>query len=664
MQTKSITMKRIIRINLTAVFITLFFISLVSPAIAEVKLPEVLSSNMIFQRNEEITVWGWADKGESVKVNFNNLNRSAKASKDGKWKVVFPAMTEGGPYKMNVQGKKNSIVLENILIGDIWICSGQSNMEWSVGRSDNAEEEIRNANYPNIRLLTIHKKTELNPVDDVTPTEWKLCTSENIPGFSAVGYFFGRKVHTETGVPIGLINTSWGGTNVETWISADYMKAFPEYKEKLMLVNLKTEEDFKRAENIRIQIFEKDFKIKKGEIPSGNWADPSGDLNNWMTMRMPGLWETRNLKGVDGVVWFRQEIELSKEQAASNLVLNLGKIDDSDITWVNGTEVGNTPDSRDASRSYKIKPGVFKPGKNVIVVKVTDKGGDGGFSSESKDFNISGNGFILPLEGNWRYRLSGENLAYTHSAVGPNDIPTQLYNGMIYPLLNLKVKGAIWYQGESNASRAYRYRELFPAMINSWRDSWKQPEMPFFFVQLANYMAVNEAPVESEWAELREAQLMTLSLPKTGMAVIIDIGMANNIHPTNKQDVGLRLGLNALKTSYGKNIESMGPIYKSMEISKDKVILSFDHIGSGLKAKDMYGYVKGFAIAGADKKFHWAKAQIEGDKVVVSSKAVPSPVAVRYGWSNNPQDVNLYNNEGLPASPFRTDSWDGLTSNK
>ncbi len=278
--------------------------------------------------------------------------------------------------------------------------------------------------------------------------------------------------------------------------------------------------------------------------------------------------------------------------------------------------------------------------------------------------NLFGNDLNIPLSGNWKFRISGENLAYSLSAFGKNQIPSQLFNGMIHPLLNLKVKGVIWYQGESNASRAYRYRELFPAMINCWRNYWEQPDMPFLFVQIANFKAPNPEPGESEWAELREAQLMTLSLPNTGMTVTIDIGDANDIHPRNKQDVGYRLAINALKIAYNKNVVSMGPIYRSMEKNDRKIILNFDHTGSGLEIKDKYGYLKGFTIAGEDKKFHWAKAWLDGNRVVVYSDKVTSPVAVRYGWADNPDDVNLYNKEGLPASPFRTDNWKGITEVK
>ena len=637
-------MKKINSIILRAICLALFSFSLMIISLeaeAEIRLPSILSSNMVIQRNEEIKIWGWADKGESVNVLLNNTKKSVKTGKDGKWAVTFPAMKEGGPYEILITGKNSAIKLENILVGDVWVCGGQSNMNWSVRNSLNSEEEIKNASFPNIRLLTIALTAELNPKEEVSSSEWKICTPENIPGFSAVAYFFGREIFKETGVPVGLIHSSFGGTIVESWISSDFMTPFLEYSEQLKFLDAVTPAEIESAENHRIAMIENEFGIIKGKIPEENWADPATDLSYWKNMGLPGRWEDKNLNGIDGVVWFRKEIILPENSLDANFTLSLGKIDDSDITWINGIEVGRTDNNKDLPRSYNIKPGIFKPGKNVIVVKVSDKEGDGGFLGTPDDMNVVGKDVNISLSGNWNFRISGENLSYTLSTFGKNAIPSQLFYGMIHPLLNLKVKGVIWYQGESNTPRAYRYRELFPTLINCWRSYWNQPDMPFLFVQIANFKAPNPEPGESEWAELREAQLMTLSMPNTGMAVAIDIGEANDIHPRNKQDVGYRLAMNALKVAYNKNVVRMGPVYRSMEKKEGKIMLSFDHIGSGLEIKDKYGYLKGFSIAGEDKKFHWAKAYMEGERVVVYSENVPSPVAVRYGWADNPDDGNL-----------------------
>ncbi len=630
---------------------------------ANVRLPQVLSSNMVIQRNQEIRIWGWADKGENVSVDFAGTVKKARPDKSGNWMVTFPAMKEGGPYTMTVTGK-NKIVLENILLGDVWICSGQSNMEFQLKNSNDAAAEIRSADFPQIRLLDIPHNLRLSPVDDVPETSWQVCTPENVPSFSAVGYFFGRDIYREINVPVGLINSNWGGTNVEAWTSGDYITRVDEFKHSLDNVSEETLEQLRKQQTETIKKMLEEFGVKEGDLnKQADWSGMNVDTTMWKTMKVPGLWENKGLPGIDGVVWFRREIDIPASVAEKGATLNLGKIDDSDYTWVNGKKVGESVNKYDVDRSYELSPEVLKPGKNIIAVKVVDTGGGGGFYSAPDDMNLKSGDFLLSLAGPWKYRLSGEGLKYSSNPMGPNEKPATLYNGMIHPLLNLGVKGAIWYQGESNADRAYQYRSLFPLMIRCWRDKFNEPGMPFFFVQLANFMAARPEPGESTWAELREAQTATLdSLDNTGMSVIIDIGEAGDIHPKNKQDVGYRLAQNALGITYGKNVESMGPIFESAEFRDGKAIVSFTHKGSGLMVKDRYGYLKGFALAGPDKKFHWAKAEISDGKVIVSSDEVKNPSAVRYAWADNPDDANLYNEEGLPASPFRSDDWPGITA--
>jgi sialate O-acetylesterase len=478
-------MKKIMR---PTIFLFCAFLGLITTLKAEVRLAGIFSSDMVLQRNQNIIFWGWADKGERISVSFNDLTKKTKVDASGKWKVVFPKMQAGGPYHLNVQGK-NLITLNNILVGDLWICSGQSNMGMSVKNSNDAEKEIASANYPSIRLVTVPRVMPTEPVADINNTSWKVCSPETIPNFSAVAYFFGRNVFNEVNVPIGLINTSWGGTNVEAWTSMDYLTRVDKYR---------------------------------------------------------------------------------------NYPATLAEI------------------------MQKAEPG---------------------------------------------------------AEIHPNKVHSSLYNGMIHPIIDLPVKGVIWYQGESNAYEGILYRTLFPNMIQCWRDKWKQPDLPFLYVQLANFQQEPMQPGESNWAKLREAQLMTLAVPKTGMAVAIDVGDANDIHPKDKQTVGYRLSRNALKLVYGKPVAESGPIYTSMRTDGNKIILKFKNVEGGLMCKDKYGYLKSFAIAGVDKKFYWAKAMINGDQIVVYADKVANPVAVRYGWADNPADANLYNGQGLPASPFRTDDW-------
>ena len=647
--------------NLCLFFLFLF---LLPDASAAVKLPRILGNNMVLQRDAECKIWGWASKGEKVTVTFRELVKTAKAGSDGRWMVTFPPMHEGGPYQMKISGK-NTITLENILIGDVWVCSGQSNMEMSVSVSNNAQEEIAAASYPQIRLFHVPHNIQFTPADDIGQGEWQECNPATFSNFSAVGYFFGRYIHQETGVPIGLLFTAWGGTVAETWISEESIRQMEDFRAQMdNLKNYNPEQEMAKRKEAFMTLLEK-YGSKTPGIVDGKalWAAPDLDETGWGDMDLPRLWEQQpGLDGLDGVVWFRKVFELAPGIAASGITLELGPIDDSDVTWVNGKKVGDMNQSYNKPRIYKVPPEYLKPGKNVVTVRVEDTGGGGGIYGKPEELKITSGTYTASLAGTWKYRIDPEGLNLNvQNFVGPNSNPTLLYNGMIHPFLNFAVSGAIWYQGESNADRAYQYRTLFPLLINDWRKQWQNPDLAFFFVQLANYMAAREMPGESEWAELREAQSLTLSLPKTGMAVITDIGDANDIHPKNKQDVGKRLALSALKVSYGRDIVYSGPVYKDMAVQGSDVILSFSQTGSGLVAHDRYGYVKGFAVAGADRKFYWAEASVKNNKITVHSDMVAQPVAVRYAWADNPDDANLYNMEGLPASPFRTDEWPGIT---
>ncbi len=633
---------------------------------AEVRLPHVIGSHMVLQRDQEIRIWGWADRGEKITVHFNDTVVSKRTGKDGKWMITLPAMEAGGPYTMKVRGR-NIITLEDILIGDVWVCGGQSNMEFKVEWFPWAAEEAALANYPGIRLFTVEKNVQPSAADETPGGEWKECNLETVLSFSAVGYFFGRYIHEELGVPVGLLSSNWGGTVIETWISAESVGQVPEFSEKMAgLAEWDAEAAVERKKAEMQEIMDK-YGADEPGIKDGVavWAAPGLDMDGWGRMQLPQLWENAGLDGLDGVVWFRTEVDLPAEVIRKGISMELGPIDDSDWTWVNGHKIGETIQKFNEDRIYDVAAEYLREGTNVIAVRVEDTGGGGGFHGAADQMRVVSEDFMVSLAGEWRFRVSPAELKLDYANIlDPNSHPTLLYNGMIHPLLNLRIKGAIWYQGESNASRAYQYRELFPLLIRDWRKQWEYPDMPFMFVQLANFMKPPEQPGESSWAELREAQSMALSLPHTGMAVTIDIGQADDIHPINKQDVGKRLALAALKVAYGKDLVVSGPMYKDMMIAGDHIILSFDHVGSGLMAKSRYGYLNGFSMAGEDRIFHWARATIMGDKVFVYSDEVRKPLAVRYGWANNPDDVNLYNMEGLPASPFRTDDWPGITEER
>ena len=654
------TIKNNLTMNYLKTSALIIFLSLIigqiNMAFATVKPAKIFSSNMVLQQGVENTIWGWADKNENVSISFNGKTVKIKPAKDGKWTSKLPAMEYGGPYTLTIKGK-NTIQMTNVMIGEVWICSGQSNMEFPVSTTINAEVEIANANYPNIRFFTVPKKVSQQPIADVENGEWSVCTPETVPGFSAVGYFFGRKINQDMNVAIGLIHTSWGGTVAEAWMSSETIKKDPDFVgnwNELQKIDLAT---YEASIKEKVKTLLGEFPAKDNGFQQGLYQAEYND-SEWKSIKANSVWEEQGYVGLDGVAWYRKSFLLDKEQASAALLLSLAKIDDNDECWVNGAEVGKTL-AYNADRRYKVPASALREGKNVIVIKVTDTGGGGGiYGNDDELFALSGKSKIS-LSGDWKIKFTEVS---TNISIGPNDYPTLLFNGMINPILPYGIKGAIWYQGESNASRAKQYQRVFPDMVTDWRNHWQLGNFPFIWVQLANFMAPVDQPSESSWAELREAQAMTLKLPNTGMAMAIDIGEANDIHPKNKQDVGKRLALNALKIAYGKDIVYTGPTYQGMKVDGKKVIVTFSNTGTGLKVNNKYGYINGIAVAGADKKFHWAKAILMKDNsVVIDSDEVLLPVAVRYGWADNPDDLNLYNNEGLPANPFRTDDWPGIT---
>jgi sialate O-acetylesterase len=636
--------------------ILLFTIAVGVPAsFAELKLPQIFSDHMVLQREKPLKIWGWADAGEAIRVEFNGQTVKTKANKSGAWLVELKPMSHGGPYQMLVIGKSGKITLQNVLIGDVWLGSGQSNMEWVMSNTSNAQKEIAAANYPKIRLFTVEKVISYSPEKDISGGPWLECNPQNVQFFSAVAYYFGRKLHEEIDVPIGLINSSWGGTKVEPWISWEMMQFEAEYS------HIKPEDHAKVAAENKKNTARYEAAVKEDKGTKEKWFDPNVNATGWKKIPVPAEWGSTGLGNADGVVWFRKDVEVS--QPDGSWKLSLGPIDDADVTYVNGTQIGSMS-IWNQERVYSLPQGIIKSGKNTIVIKVTDYQGGGGLTGKPEQVFLSNGGQEIPLSGEWSYRTDALTSEFGIKDVGPNSFGSVLYNAMIAPIVQFPIRGVIWYQGESNTYAAYKYRRLFPTLIKDWRSKWGY-ELPFLWVQLANYMKPSEVPSESSWAELREAQHMTLSLPKTGEAVIIDIGEADDIHPRNKKDVGIRLALAALHLEYGKQIPYSGPEFKEMKIEGNRVVLSFEHVYQGLVANnDKYGHVRGFTIAGADKKFRWAKGYIQDNNVILYNEEVPNPVAIRYAWADNPDDANLYNSAGLPASPFRTDQWPVTTESQ
>lgn len=637
------------------------FILIVQCAHANITLPKIFGDHMVLQREKPIPVWGWAEPGEKVTVQFNKQTKTTIAGKNGKWMLKLDPEKAGGPFTLTAIGK-NRVSFRDVLVGEVWICSGQSNMEMPIagwGKINNYEQEIADANYPQIRHIKIPNKISGRPLEDIERGEWKIASPQNAGEFTATGYFFARELHRQLKMPVGLVNTSWGGTMVETWTSREAFQQSPEFRGMIAGMPSLDIDSFAKA---RSAAMIKKIEDAQGPLVSkevaATWSGANANFADWKQMSLPGLWEQSALPGLDGVVWLRKHFTVRAEDAGKEAVLELAMIDDNDITWVNGVQVGAT-NAYNIKRRYKIPAGVLKEGVNSIAIRVEDTGGGGGVYGEASGLQISFGNLQQSLAGNWSYRV--ESLMQ-NTGIGPNDFPTLLYNAMIHPLIPYAMRGAIWYQGETNAGRAYQYTKAFPLMINDWRKRWGTGNFPFYFVQLASFNAGNgNSRNGSAWAELREAQLKTLSLPNTGMAVTTDIGDPTDIHPKNKQDVGRRLAAIALNKVYGKNIVGSGPAYQSMKITGNKAVLTFTSMGSGLVAKGGDGKLSGFEIAGADRVFYPAAATISGNTVTVSSTAVPNPVAVRFGWADDAGTNNLFNKEGLPASPFRTDSWKGVT---
>ena len=619
----------------------------------------LFSDNMVLQRNKEVPVWGWAKPSSTVKVTFGEHSASAKADADGKWKTnIGPMSASSKASTLKIVGEQ-SATFSDVLVGDVWICSGQSNMEWSVAASNRPVEEIANAKHSQIRLFTVPKRISWEPQDTVDGT-WSVCSPASIPSFSAVGYFFGRSLNEELEIPIGLVHTSWGGTVAEAWTSGEALtEEMDDFDEAVGAIEGTAKDIASGTYDYEQQVLDW-WKDNDAGSKATSWSDVAVDHSAWKTMALPVGWEDAGvgMDDFDGIVWFRKEFELPTDWSGKDIVLNLGAIDDTDTTWVNGHQVGSML-FWNQKRKYRVAAKHLKAGKNVIAIRVFDNQNGGGIYDKANGLKVEladSSSSSFSIAGDWHYKISGAKQSlkpFPQSLVGnPNQV-TVLYNGMLAPLKPFGITGAIWYQGESNAGRAEQYRSLLPTMIKDWRDQFEQGDFPFLVVQLANFMAQQTTPVQSGWAELREAQAMAAQRDENvGLAVITDIGEANDIHPRNKQDVGKRLALQALKIHYKKDVVHSGPTIKDMGVLGDSVVLDFANAGGGLVAKD--GELKGFAIAEKEGDFVWAEAKIKGDSVILWNEDLGEPIRVRYNWANNPVG-NLFNKEGLPAPPFRTD---------
>lgn len=628
---------------------------------ADLRLPSILGSHMVLQQNTMVNIWGWARTGEHIEVitGWNNRDFLTTADSAGKWLIKVPTAPAGGPFEISVSSD-TTILLEDILLGEVWICSGQSNMEWPLNRAGSATTELPRSHYPDIRLFTVEKRIASRPRDDLSGT-WSRCTPGTAKDFSAVGYFFGKELHNELNVPVGLIQTSWEGTPSQAWTSRETLQDFDFFHGELTELYSVSESEMDLAENIMDSI--KTLNRLQGDFLNPHnigfregWMQPDLDDSDWIEVKCPALWGSIPEIGIlEGVAWMRTRFVIPDSWIGKSLVIELGPVDEMDVTYLNGRKIGSSTriENWDKERVYKIPRFLVTSTENLLAIRIVNTSEEGGLFGEPGQLRVyspeEDSGQQVPLSGNWKFRV-----AYKFPEIPAISNPktsTVLFNGMVHPLKNMTVKGAIWYQGESNVGQDSLYGEIFPAMIEDWRSTWGQGDFPFYFVQIAPY----DYGSDELGPGLREAQFLTLSKVKnTGMVVTLDIGDPGSIHPPNKKDVGKRLALWALDRDYGKEMVHSGPLYSDHVIEGNNIRLRFIHTGSGLEARG--GPLTHFEIAGGARVFHPALAVIEGTTVLVSNPAVKSPVAVRYGWSPT-AGPNLFNREGLPATSFRTDTW-------
>ena len=615
---------------------------------ATVKLPRLVNDGMVLQRDAPLKIWGWADPSEKVKVEFMGKTYQTKANKKGNWSLELPATPAGGPHKMQV----NEIQISDILVGDVWLSSGQSNMELPVRRvMDLYADEIAGVDNPNIRMFrsSTHKDFDTAQTD-YPDGSWLIANPQNISEFSAVSWFFANQLYKKHQIPIGIISTAIGGSPVESWLSepkvAGYLKDWKSKQAKIDSLKAKQKEEKgdKPPYNWGVD-------VNKNDLGTGRWSKNNVDVSGWPQISIPGYWSDKGVDLKNGSIWFYKEFEVDESLADKDATLRLGRIIDSDSAFVNGTFVG-TISYQYPPRIYTLPKGVLKPGKNKLMVRVFSQGGRGGFVEE-KPYEVRIGSKTIDLTGDWFYHV-GAVLNPPHSPGDLSFMPAGLYNGLVSPALNYGIKGVIWFQGESNTGRGGEYEELFKKMILDWRTQFNQAQLPFLFVQLANLGIPAKQPTESGWTQVRDAQRRTLELPNTGMAVSFDIGEWNDIHPLNKKEVARRLFLEAERVAYNDtSVVSSGPLYTSMKIEEGSIILTFKSVGAGLYANSL---LKGFQIANENGKFVWANAVVLSKNTVkVWSRSVTSPAHVRYAWEDNPAEANLKNKEGLPASPFTTE---------
>lgn len=618
------------------------------------RLPRIFADGMVLQRDEPIALWGWAAPHARITATLGGIVRRSVADAAGAWKLELPPRNAGGPERLVVRSGADSIAFSNILVGDVWVASGQSNMEFELSHALEASTAIAAAHDSTIREFKVPDSWSDSPEHDLAGGSWSPADPQHVGRFSAVAYFFATHLRPSVNVPIGIINTTWGGSNIETWIS----RGAQHLTDSAWTAIQAREVAFDRA--VRDTL-----RAKLGALPAtdsglvdgvARWADPLLDDATWSDIRVPAYWEPQGYPGLDGVAWYRTTISLDSAELRKGVTLSIVAIDDDDITWMNGVEIGRT-NGYNVRRAYRIPAQLLHAGTNLLAVRVFDGGGNGGINGAPT--LLFDDGTSRSIQGVWKFKVGRVAVGVDGQRI--NKIPTVLYNKMVYPLLPLSIKGVLWYQGESNANNAQQaiaYRDQFATLVTSWRREWTggHGPFPFLWVQLPGFGRPDSVPpLHPAWSLQRESMDAALVLPNTGRAIAIDLGDADDIHPKDKVDVGARLALVGRKVAYGDKVEDSGPVYRGFATHGDTVVVSFSHLGGGLRVRG--AELGGFAVAGSDKHFVWANARVVGDRVYVWSERVSSPVAVRYAWTNDPDKANLYGVNGLPAAPFRSDVW-------
>ena len=624
----------------------------------------IFGDSMVLQRDKPNTIWGWSQPGDPVRVEIGGNSATGTAGADGKWQAKIQPPAAGGPYTLKIAGKQ-TLELHDVLVGDVWICAGQSNMQFGLGQARNAAEEIKNANYPQIRFFVVGQRAAYAPVD-VPRGSWKVVSPANLGGrgggISAVAFFFGRKLEESLHVPIGLVQEAVGGIPAEAYTSPEGLRPLKDFDAGIAEVARRHQAGDHEYGNYITHWYD-DYDL--GTRGGANWADPALDDSSWKTVTAPGtFFKDLGITDVPGLCWLRKEITLPANLPQGTARLYLGSVDKMDTTYINGQQVGASSWVENP-RTYMARPGVLKPGRNVIAIRLFKLSASRGFIGKPEELHLTlGDGSVIPLAGEWKAKLSVDGHPPQVLPLGFENNPVMasvLYNGMLAPIVPLSLTGAIWYQGESNEKHAAQYRKLLPAMMNDWRRLFAQGDFPFYIVSLPFYRQHSDTPVEDSWAEVREAQaLAAKELPHSCLAVTVDTGDADTVHPIDKKEPGERLALCALGEHYGQKVVYSGPTLKSVERLPGAIRLHFDHVDGGLVSKS--GDPGEFSIAGDDRKWYWATARLDGDSIVVSSSAVPNPKEVRYAWQANPK-ATLFNSAGLPATPFRTDNWPGIVQN-